>query len=146
MAPWAKRLAKAKQVARNRRIVVSDLERILGTRYTFATARALKRRLPWLSLVWLMGADNLAEFHLWRRWEALATSLAIAIYDRPTYFRKAMASPAAKRLARFRRGRESEGCLAALRPPAWAYLVGRVHPGSATRVRQSSGWAGDNSL
>jgi len=49
----------------NRRvgIVATDLEARLGTRYTSETLRSMQRHYPNVRFVWLMGADNLVEFH-----------------------------------------------------------------------------------
>src|SRR5690606_25554901 len=68
MAPLAARVRSAQHTARGARIRVSAIERELGTRFTIDTLRALKRRYPRRRFVWLMGADNLAQFHLWKDW------------------------------------------------------------------------------
>src|SRR5438270_5086383 len=72
MAPFAARLAAAEGAARRSRIRVSDFERRVGTRFTFDTVRALKRRYPKHRFIWLLGSDTLPNFHLWRDWRGLA--------------------------------------------------------------------------
>ena len=42
-----------------------------GTRYTVETLDKLKRRYPNHDFIWLMGLDNLRNFHLWRDWRGL---------------------------------------------------------------------------
>src|SRR6266700_1688109 len=59
MASFEKRLASARRTARHPRLIVSDIERQLGTRYTIDTVAALQRRFPAIRFVWLMGSDNL---------------------------------------------------------------------------------------
>ena len=68
MAPLANRYASARRQARRAPIRVSAMERELGTRFTVDTLRALQRRWPKRRFVWLMGADNLAQFDAWRDW------------------------------------------------------------------------------
>ena len=41
-------------------------------RYTADTLRYLKRRAAGARFVWIMGADNLAQFHRWRDWREIA--------------------------------------------------------------------------
>ena len=41
------------------------------------------RRFPQVQFVWLMGSDNLENFHLWRDWQKLARSLPLAVVQRP---------------------------------------------------------------
>ena len=63
-APMAQRKARAQAVMDHPRVEITDIEAQLGTRYTAQTLAALRRRYPGVRFVWLMGADNLAQFHL----------------------------------------------------------------------------------
>jgi nicotinate-nucleotide adenylyltransferase len=102
MAPLASRLASAKHMARRAPIRATDIEARLGTRYTLDTILALRRRYPRTRFVWLMGADNLAQFHRWRDWRRIARAIPIAVVARPGYDDKALAAPAMGWLRRFR--------------------------------------------
>jgi nicotinate-nucleotide adenylyltransferase len=84
MMPLCHRLATARTVTNgNRRFVVSALEQTIGSRYTIDTIRALNARFPMVRFVWLMGSDNLEQFHRWRRWQEIAARLPIAVVLRP---------------------------------------------------------------
>jgi len=67
-----------------------------------ARLRALVRRYPRHRFVWLMGADNLAQFHRWRDWRRIARTMPIAVIARPGYDSAAIASPAMAWLHRYR--------------------------------------------
>jgi nicotinate-nucleotide adenylyltransferase len=95
MAPFASRFASAKHMAKNRRIHVSDFEQKTGTRYSIDTIKALQKRYPRVQFVWLMGADNLAQFHHWRRWREIFSRLPVVVFDRTPFSHSAMRSPAA---------------------------------------------------
>lgn len=135
MAPFSNRLASARAVARHPRIRVKDIELHLGTHYTADTLVALRRRCPRMSFVWIMGADNLASFHLWERWSLICHTAVIAVFDRPTYSLRALASRTAKRFARVRLPEKASRKLADRRPPAWVFLHTRHHAASATQIR-----------
>ncbi|MEJ2458293.1 MAG: nicotinate-nucleotide adenylyltransferase [Novosphingobium sp.] len=142
MAPLAARVGSARQQARRARIRVTAIERELGTRYTVDTLRKLLRRYPKRRFVWLMGADNLAQFHRWRDWRAMAKLMPIAVIARPGYDGAAFASPAMAWLGRFRKP------LSSLRSPerwsAPALVTLRFDPDtrSATAIRQADpDWA-----
>ena len=134
MAPQEARVVIAEAVARHPRIRVTGLETRLGTRYTADTLRILARRFPSTRFVWLMGADNLAQMPRWDRWQRIFRTVAVAVFDRSPYSYKAMAGKAARRFARYRsplwRG------LAEKAPPAWVFVHMRLHPASATAIRQ----------
>jgi nicotinate-nucleotide adenylyltransferase len=92
--PMARRLAAVRRFARGPKMVVSDAEARLGTRYTVDTLAALTRRFPGVSFVWLMGSDNLAQFHRWKHWREIAAAVPIAVVPRPGY--SVRASPASR--------------------------------------------------
>ncbi|MFC3670964.1 nicotinate-nucleotide adenylyltransferase [Novosphingobium pokkalii] len=117
MAPLPARVASARRQARRAPIRVTAIERELGTRYTIDSLRALVRRYPRRRFIWLMGADNLAQFHRWKDWRAIARTMPIAVVARPGYDAAAMASPAMVWLRRWRRRCRQE-CDGALWPDA----------------------------
>ncbi|KHS42490.1 nicotinate-nucleotide adenylyltransferase [Novosphingobium subterraneum] len=102
MAPLEARLASARRQSRNAPIRATAIERELGTRFTVDTLRAIKRRYPRRRFVWLMGADNLAQFHKWKHWRQIAREMPIAVIARPGYDSAALASPAMAWLRRWR--------------------------------------------
>lgn len=103
MADLPARVASARAMARRAPIRVSAIEAEMGTRYTVDTLARLQRRYPNFRFVWLMGADNLAQFHRWRSWRTIARLMPIAVIARPGYDGRAMASPAMVWLRRWRR-------------------------------------------
>ena len=137
MAPLAARVKSARRQARRAPIRVTAIERELRTRYTVDTLRALKRRYPKRRFVWLMGSDNLLQFHRWTRWRAIARSMPIAVIARPGYDAAAIASPAMAWLRSHRVPPASlvsrgEGSL-----PALAILRFDPDPRSATALRRA---------
>ena len=138
MAPYAERLSSAREVARDRRIRISEAEVKLGTRYTADTLRRLRRRYPYHRFVWIMGADNLVQITTWRRWIEIFETVPVAVVDRPTYSSRALVGAAAVRYAHCRlNGREGR-LLADRAPPAWVFLWGSNDPTSATALRESA--------
>lgn len=136
MAPLADRLASARQAARHPRIRATDIETRLGTRYTADTLPRLKQRFPRARFVWLMGADNLIQISKWDRWTTIYRAVPIAVFDRPGYSLRALASVAAKRFGACRRHPFDAGRLAEARPPAWVFVRAARHPASATMIRK----------
>ncbi|VWX53536.1 nicotinate-nucleotide adenylyltransferase [Novosphingobium sp. 9U] len=142
MAPLSARVASARQQSRRAPIRVSAIERELHTRYTADTLRKLVRRYPRRRFVWVMGADNLAQFHRWRDWRSIARLMPIAVVARPGYDDAALASPAMAWLGRYRK---PPACLKFRE--AWsapALLTLRFDPDSrsATAIRRADpDWA-----
>ena len=136
MADLPGRLKQAQAVASGEpRVVATDIERQLGTRYTIDTVHALQRRYPKARFVFVMGADLLAEMPKWKNWRALFKAIPIAVFARPPYSFRALSGKAARRFRAARINRARTASLADMRPPAWAFLRTRLHPQSATRIR-----------
>ena len=135
MAPLAARYASAKAMARRSRIVPTAIEAELGTRFTADTLRQLKRRFPNRQFIWLMGADNLAQFHLWRDWRTIARLMPIAVIRRPGYDRTAHAARAMGWLRGFVRPSSQARNWTDWSAPAILLLRLPPDPSSATRLR-----------
>jgi nicotinate-nucleotide adenylyltransferase len=135
----AARANAAKAVADDPRIDVSCLEAVIGTRYTVDTITHLRRRLSGVRLVWIMGADNLAQFHRWKDWRRIAAELPIAVIDRPPQSFRALAAPAAQALARYRMPENEAVRLPDQRAPAWVFLTGLKLNMSSTGLRNPDG-------
>lgn len=129
------RMAASRSFAASPAITITGFEAELGSPYTYATLRFVTQRLPHVQFVWVMGADNLATFHRWQHWRGIARSVPIAVVDRPGWHLKALASPAARYLARSRIPEARAGRLAAAKPPAWVFLTTRLSDSSSTALR-----------
>ncbi len=135
MAPFAERLASARQVTDGRRLIATGIEATMATRYTVDTLRELRRRFPRARFVWLMGADNLTQFPRWNGWLSIAHSVPIAVLPRPGYNHRALAGRAAKRLRSARLPARCGTLLPQHRPPAWIFLPVPQNAASASAIR-----------
>ena len=135
------RLAVARRTARDPRIKVVDFEAEIGSHYTYQTLRYLRRRAPGVRFVWIVGADNLAQFHRWRRWREIADLAPILVVDRPGSTLRALSSRAALALQRWRWRERDALRFASASPPAILFLHGPRSDLSSTilRLRPQSG-------
>lgn len=137
--PVAVRLASAARLADGRRVIATDIERHLHTRFTCDTLATLKRRFPSARFVWLMGADSFRDLPRWRGWQRIVHLVPFAVFPRPSYNHAALAGLAALRFRRNRRRLREARVLADAAPPAWIYLTGREDSISATALRAAAG-------
>jgi nicotinate-nucleotide adenylyltransferase len=122
-------------VAKHPHIEVTGFAGEKSSPYTVDLLTELKRRFPAVKFVWLMGADNLADFHRWRAWERIFKTMPIAVLDRPSFRLKARASKAAHRFSEFHVDESDASGLAQLEPPAWTILSHRLSALSSTKLR-----------
>jgi nicotinate-nucleotide adenylyltransferase len=135
LAALKARMEAARRLDVGPRIVVSDIEAQIDSHFTYDTLRWLGRRAHGVHFVWIMGADNLRQLHLWRRWRAIADLAPIAVIDRPGSTLKAISSPAGAALARWRVPERDASLFATMRPPALLFLHGPRSSLSSTALR-----------
>lgn len=130
-----RRIAAARRVAGHPRIKVTGVEAALRSRYTADTLKALAPRLRSIEPVWLMGADNLAQFHRWQRWRSIAARIPMAVFNRPGWAARALASPAAHALRESRLPERQAAALPGTPLPAWVFITRPEIDLSSTELR-----------
>lgn len=141
-APLADRMARARALMQHPRVTVTDIEARLGTRATADTLMALRAAYPGVRFVWLMGADNLAQFHRWQNWQEIMQSTPVGVLARPGDQISARMSPAAQIYRRSRLPAQASHLLARAEPPAWCFVNVPMVDVSSTAIRASGGWQG----
>ncbi|MCW2275565.1 nicotinate-nucleotide adenylyltransferase [Rhodoblastus acidophilus] len=135
LPPLAERFAKAEAFFRHPRVKVTDFETLLRVRYSWQTVDFLARRAPGVKFVWVMGADNLASFHRWRRWRDIAKIMPILVVDRPGSTHRAAFGVVSRWFGRQRLPEAQAARLCDRRPPALVLLHGPRSPLSSTHLR-----------
>jgi nicotinate-nucleotide adenylyltransferase len=157
MAEHALRVSHAREITKKHpRIKVKTLEAEQGLYYTVETLRYLlgsmkQRAHPskarrgaaggakrWgqgpHQYLWLMGADNLAQFHRWKGWREIVAQVPIAVFERDHQLHRAVRGKAAIVLAKTRKSTKNLGT-----PPGWCLLAMPRRPESATHLRKTLG-------
>ncbi|MHB2267777.1 nicotinate-nucleotide adenylyltransferase [Aliihoeflea sp. PC F10.4] len=131
----ADRIASSQRLATDPRIKVTAFEAGAAVRYTADTIAFVRARNPGVDFVWIMGADNLRQFHLWQRWRDIARTVPIAVIDRPGSTLSFLSARMAQTFSRHRIDETDAGLLARMRPPAWTFIHGPRSPLSSTAIR-----------
>ena len=134
---FAARFELARAVADHPKIVVTGLERRLGTASTAATLARLRPVLDRACFVWIMGADSFGGLHRWNRWREIPRALPLIVLDRPGSTLRALSSPAARALAGRRVDQRDARKIACLPPPAWTFLSMPRRKESSSAIRGS---------
>jgi nicotinate-nucleotide adenylyltransferase len=132
------RLAAAEGWCRHPKLRATAIETILGTQYTIDTLEALTRLYPETQFIWLMGTDNLRQFHRWRNWLEISRLVPIAILERGGISTlRALASPAGRKLSRYRLPNARLNKLPTISPPVWGLLNLPRHKASSSLLRKN---------
>lgn len=133
MAAFNARMAMCTLMAKGKPwLKASDFEKKAKTRFTADTVEKLTTTMPDVTFFWLMGADNLAQFHLWKNWEYIARTVPIVVFRRPKTNIAATKTPAVDYLAPYKVAANSPE----VQPPNWRVLENTLIDLSATDIRK----------
>jgi len=100
----------------------------------------LRKRYPAVRFVWLMGADNLAQFHRWQDWQWIMDTVPIGVIARPGDRISARLSKAAKVYANARVQGHASHILGRLQAPAWSFVNVPMSDQSSSAIRARGEW------
>jgi len=140
-APLEQRLDAAQAVMDHPRVEITDIEALTGTRATADTLAALRTLYPGVRFVWLMGADNLAQFHRWKDWRQIMDSVPVGVLARPGDRISARMSRAARVYAGYRIDGQARHLLGRAEAPAWCFVNVPMIDVSSTEIRTRGDWA-----
>ncbi|WP_050527635.1 nicotinate-nucleotide adenylyltransferase [Pseudorhodobacter aquimaris] len=139
-APLEERMARARKVLCDPRVIVTDVEAHLCTRYTAQTLEALIAHYPGVRFVWLMGSDNLIQFDQWDRWRDIMAMVPIGVLARPGSRGPARHAKAAQ-VFWHRRLPDSASQLLPYAPlPRWSFVNMPMIDMSSTAIRAAGDW------
>jgi len=139
-APLERRLEAARAMMDHPRVAISDFEARAGTRYTAETLRSLCERRRDLRFVWLMGADNLAQFHRWQDWQEIMHRVPVGVLARPGIRTAARGARAARIFGGAQIPAWQSRLLGRSAAPAWCYVNVPMVALSSSRLRAEGRW------
>ena len=79
-------------------IKVKFYEDIINSNKTIKLINYLKKKYKNIDLFFIMGADNLINFHKWYQWKKITLNCHLLVFDRTNYKSKSMKSISYKKL------------------------------------------------
>lgn len=140
-AAMSRRMQAAAALIDHPAICVSAFEERQGTRYTAETLRTLQHRHPKVRFTWLMGADNLAQFHRWRDWQDIVARVPIGIVARPGHRQKGLNAKMARVFSKARLPASASTALGGAQAPAWCFVNMPMRADSSTALRAEGAWS-----
>jgi nicotinate-nucleotide adenylyltransferase len=135
LLPLAERLRLSEATATDPRIDVTAFEAAHNVRYTADTLALVRAKNPGVDFVWIMGADNLRDFHRWQRWRRIFLTFPVAVIDRPGATLSFLSSVVAKTFDYARIDEADAPRLARMKAPAWTFVHGPRSLLSSTAIR-----------
>ena len=93
------RIKLSKEIINNqKKISVKYIDKLIKSSNTYNILNYLKKKNKNSKLFFLIGSDNLVNFHKWKNWIKIPKIAKIVVFARSKYSSKAMRSTAAKKL------------------------------------------------
>ena len=96
-ASYEERVDNCKNITRNFPIKIQEIEKKIHSDYSYKTINYILKHYNSIKFFWLMGADNLINFHKWEKWQKIFNNMSIVIFRRHGYNNKALKSIASQR-------------------------------------------------
>ena len=135
-----KRLNFAKKLVKNNKIRIDSVENKYKNNFTANTLKNIINRYKGTKFIWLMGADNLDEFHKWYQWQTIYSIIPIAVFDREYYSYSVFNSIAGKRYFNKLHKTKNSQSIFNSKLPSWRFL--RIHKNShsSTKIRNNKNY------
>ena len=96
-ASYVERVNNCKNITRNFPIKIQEIEKKIHSDYSYKTINYILKHYKSIKFFWLMGADNLINFHKWEKWQKIFNNMSIVIFRRHGYNTKALKSIASQK-------------------------------------------------
>ena len=95
-ATYSERMNNCKRITKGQPIIIKEVEKKICSKYTYQTIKYLQNHYSNIKFYWLMGSDNLINFHRWQKWREIFYEISIVIFKRHNYNNMALKSIASK--------------------------------------------------
>ena len=134
-ATYEERLKNCKDITQGHPIKVSDIEKKIHSKYSYQTISHIQNHYKNIKFFWLMGADNLINFHQWQNWEKIYRNISIVIFKRHGYNNKALNSISSKKFINSQVIINPINQLNFNKLPSWSWVNNREIKISSSEIR-----------
>ena len=135
-ATYEERIHNCKILTKKHPIEIKEIEKKIKSKYSLQTIIFLQNNYKDINFFWLMGADNLINFHRWQKWRDIFNSIPIVIFRRHGYNMSALKSISLKTFNNFRIPNKYINKTHFTSLPAWTWVDNKEINISSTKIRK----------
>jgi len=121
-ATYQERFKNCKKITKGTPIKIKEIEKKIDSQFTYQTLNYILKHYSGIKFFWLMGADNLINFHKWQNWRKIFSEISIVIFKRHGYNNNALKSITYKKFLTSKIKDKSLNKIHFQKLPSW-YLV-----------------------
>ena len=135
-ATYAERLQNCHDITKGHPIKISELEKKINSQYSYQSINFIQNHYKNIKFFWLMGADNLINFHKWQDWKTIFQNISIVVFKRHGYNNKALNSIATKKFSQFKIVNNSLNESSFYSLPSWKWIDNKEIKISSSEIRK----------
>ena len=135
-ATYQERIENCKEISKDRPILIKEIEKKINSKYTYQTLDYLLNHYTNIKFFWIMGADNLINFHKWQKWRQIFQEISIVVFKRHGYNNQALKSIACRTFNNYRINSLQINKNHFNKLPSWTRIDNREIKISSTEIRQ----------
>ena len=135
-ASYSDRIKNCKLIIKNQPIKIKEIEKKINSKFSYQTIKYLNKHYKNINFFWLMGADNLINFHKWQNADKIFSEIPIVVFRRYGYNNKALKSYTSNLYKNFRINHKNLHILYFKQLPAWTIIKNKEIRISSTEIRK----------
>ena len=120
---------------KNQPIKIKEIEKKINSKYSYQTIKYLNNHYKNINFIWLMGADNLINFHKWQNANKIFNEIPIVVFRRYGYNEKALKSYTSNFYKNFKLNSKNIRIENFSKLPAWTIIQNKEINISSTEIR-----------
>ena len=135
-ASYSDRIKNCKLIIKNQPIKIKEIEKKINSKFSYQTIKYLNKHYKNINFFWLMGADNLINFHKWQNADKIFSEIPIVVFRRYGYNNKALKSYTSNFYKNFRINNNNLHIKNFKELPAWTIIKNKEIRISSTEIRK----------
>jgi nicotinate-nucleotide adenylyltransferase len=135
-ASYSDRVKNCKLIIKNQPIKIKEIEKKIKSNFSHQTIKYLNKHYKNINFFWLMGADNLINFHKWQNAHRIFNEIPIVVFRRYGYNNKALRSYTSILYKNFRLTSKNINIKNFEQLPAWTIIQNKEIRISSTAIRK----------
>ncbi len=135
-ATYKERINNCKIISKNRPIKIKEIEKKINSKYTYKSLNYILNHYPNIKFFWLMGADNLINFHKWQNWKQIFNEISVVVFKRHGYNTMALKSIVCRTFSNSRIISNYINVNEFNKLPSWAWINNKEIRISSSEIRQ----------
>ena len=135
-ASYSERIKNCKLIIKNQPIKIKEIEKKINSKFSYQTIKYLNKHYKNINFFWLMGAENLINFHKWQNADKIFNEIPIVVFRRYGYNNKALKSYTSNFYKNFRINNNNLHIKNFKELPAWTIIKNKEIRISSTEIRK----------